>query len=312
MELIADAYIVVLVVILTFGSAIFAKIYRKRRGINHLNQSVLLNYYIINQLYGAPKTQLLNGIHYSTYIAGNTGALIYRIELPFLTRYHLVGIPRSNHVEQLNPAAEAGSLLERLVLEGDYQNYFNLYIDKASQVEARVALNPKAMAFTVDFCRSHSWEIVNNELYFVQASEDNPEDPTSMFEDIAAFVDEIRPAIQNSDKIRRTTNLVPYGEERRQALPCPICQRAMPLKDNYFTCLHGHGALLSARSVIAYGDGKLTISMPRAQSKKHGPIPCPSCGATMLTAMIDGITTPIDSCPNCTYRWIDAQEFKHA
>src|SRR5690606_1971269 len=105
-------------------------------------------------------------------------------------------------------------------------------------------LDPKAMAFTVDFCRSHSWEIIGSELYFVQTGRNHTSDNTNMFNDIETFIDNIRPAIERPLTKTELKNITPYAHDRRKDLKCPICQKQLVNKQTYFHCADHHGVLL--------------------------------------------------------------------
>ena len=200
MQYTPSTIILILTVVALVISPLVYRQRKLRKGITDPNTSVLLTYYLsdLQNIIGSGEKEV-NGLKYTAFAAQNIEAasIIYCVQLPFATKLHLLGVPKRDAVVQLNPDT-GGSLMERVDLEGDYQNYFTLFAEKKQQVEARYTLDPAAMAFTVDFCRSHNWEIINKELYFLQSGANEPSDPTDMFKDITTFIEQIRPAISRA------------------------------------------------------------------------------------------------------------------
>ena len=168
-------------------------------------------------------------------------------ELPYASTSHLVGIPTQPEAIQLDPG-RGDSLLERVTLEGNYEKYFTLFAARTMHSDTQYVLDPKAMVFTIDFCQSHSWEIVDNELYFVQSGNNAPNRPTLMANDVVRFVEEIRPAISRPLTRHQIQIRTPYKEERRNDIPCPVC--SVPLKNEiyYLSCPNAHGTLVKGAS----------------------------------------------------------------
>jgi len=196
-----DDWLPVAMVTILFGTAIVAGInrrfFKQRRGITVPGTSVLIAYYLSDtQVLIGSGQQRIGELTYTAIAAQNTliNSVIYCVQLPFKSQVHILGIPKNDTVVQLEPNM-GRSLMEKVVLEGNYQDYFTLYAEKGQQTEARYVLDPAAMAFTVDFCRSHNWEIIGSELYFLQAGANAPDDPTTMFDDILSFVKQIEPAV---------------------------------------------------------------------------------------------------------------------
>jgi hypothetical protein len=290
-----------------------AELYRrKRRGIKIANTSVLLSYYTHGIQLTRASSGEVAGLKYSCIVTTDLSLVLYRIELPFATKVHLVGIPKRAGVVQLNPASRT-SIMERVDLEGDYGNYFSLYASKGQQTQSRYILDPTAMAFTVDFCRSHNWEIIGNELYFLQASSNSEYDATSMFDDIAHFVNEIRPAIERPLSDKELLELSPYGEDRRVSLQCPLCSQQLVNVGKYFECTQGHGILLTGKRLVQLKNDRLRISASAAPAKTPGrrSLTCPSCSKEMAIVQYNGGKIQIDSCTHCPYRWLDAAEIAH-
>ena len=201
--LVGYALVFVFSLIALFVSKKAWSIWTKRRlgKITASNQPILLHFFSQGANLDVLKSGFINDMPYVTYFAQNyndmsRSSVIVVVNLPFKTNLHLLGIPKGDGATQLNPAKE-GSVMEEVHLEGDYQNYFRLYADKGQQVESRYHLDPAAMIFTIDFCQAHSWEIVGGTLYFLtEATTDTNSDDSLMIDDVAPFVEQIRPAIE--------------------------------------------------------------------------------------------------------------------
>lgn len=295
--------------------------YRRRaRKLESSGTSILLSYYTENVEIIPLKTGVIGDMHYSAIAAApkaldqreSVAALLYRVELPFHSRVHLLGIPKQNGAIQLVPAG-GKSLMEQVVLEGDYNNYFSLYAEKDMQLQSRYVMDPKAMVFTVDFCQSHNWEILGGELYFVQTNANVAGDTTTMFEDIGTFVNEIRPAIEvplTAEELRIRT---PFKQVRRTDLKCPICSGLLDPQQSFLSCPGGHGFLLQGGALAQVSNGEIILPTVISEARNtKGEIICPSCGRKMIETAYNGGKTLIDSCPNCPYRWLDMGELSRS
>lgn len=319
-DAIETVFIFGLIVVTFFGVKI-ENYRRKKRAVRNANTPILLAYYT----HGAQLTTLQQGkigdLHYTAILASNDRVsqavnagttLLFRIELPYASSLHLLGIPKHNGTSQLDPTSEQ-SVMERVELEGDYPDRFNLFCEKGMQTQTRHALDPKAMVFTLDFCQSHSWEIVGNELYFVQEDDaKSNNDPTLMYDDIAAFVEQIRPAVQLPLSPQQLQSLAPYGKDRRNDLQCPLCSKTLHNNDDYYACPDGHGYLLTGSGLGKVKNGKLTLEGNHTKSNaiRTDKLVCPSCGSTMKHVNYTGSPILIDSCPDCPYRWLDSGELQ--
>ena len=290
---------------------------RRTRPVDLESTPILLGYYTEGSELIPAMQGKLGDLEYSAIgIVGSMGggttggsALLYRIELPFITKVHLLAIPKQSGATQLNPA-KRGGLMEKVVLEGDYQKYFTLFCEKGMQADARYVLDPAAMQYTIEFSQSHNWEITGNELYFVQASgTGSMADPTPMQQDIESFVNEIRPAI--GKKLPKqiassgSKSVVYVGETYK----CPICTAPMSDESNYYLCPRRHGIFLMGYRLPLVKSGAISNPPSLAnQSAEHGILNCPACGNKMERVPYTGSKTIIDSCTKCPYRWLDAGE----
>lgn len=138
-----------------------------------------------------------------TNVSPGGSTLICCVTLPFKSACHLIGITENGSATFSLKDYIVSRGLEPVVLEGDFPRYAYLYSPPGNQVNARYLMDPNAMAYVADFCKTHHWEIVGNYLYFVSGEavegEKVAEDPTPiMTEDIERFVAEIRPAVEDS------------------------------------------------------------------------------------------------------------------
>lgn len=288
---------------------------RKHRKFKSRNSSILLTYYTEGVELMPLKSGTFGSMHYTAMAAspatyeGGEAALIYQVLLPFSTKVHLVGIPKKWGATQLYPAG-VDSVMERVDLEGDYNDFFTLYAEKGMQEDARYALDPKAMVFTIDFCQSHNWEIVGNMLYFVQATPNAPVDPTNMADDVVKFVNEVRPALAAALSDQQIELTTPYNQEYRTDLHCPICNAVLENKGHYLSCPKGDGILLNGAALEQLHKGGLKIPgfSKNSSKRRKDNIVCPSCGHTMEQIAYNGGSTIIDTCTHCPYRWLDSGE----
>lgn len=312
-----DLILVLGVVVWSTVGAIYFNYRRKHRKFDISGTSVLITYYTEGVELVPLQSGKLGDLNFTAIATtlktqnniNSRPALIYRVELPFHSKVHLLGIPKQNGVEQLNPAG-SNSVLERVSLEGDYDNYFTLYAEKGMQTQSRYVLDPKAMAFTIDFCRSHNWEILGGDLYFIQASGQASGDPTAMANDIVPFVAQIRSSIEVPLTAEELQLRTPYKEERRTNLKCPICSQFLNSDPSYLACPKGDGFLVQGGvlSQINRGTVRLPIANVPPHSPRSQPLTCPSCGNKTEEVAYNGGKTIIDSCKHCLYRWIDTGE----
>lgn len=292
---------------------------RRRRSVDTPGSSVLLTYYTDGSSVLPLASGKLGDMHYTAFLAGQSQviaggysqpALLYRVELPYASNTHLVGIPKGKNAEQLDPS-QGKSLLEKVTLEGNYEKYFTLFAAKGMGSDTQYVLDPKAMVFTIDFCQSHSWEIVDNELYFAQTTSNIPEDPTLMADDVVQFVKEIEPAIAKPLTSKQIHQRTPYHEERRTNLRCPICNQVLTNQTFYLSCPKNDGVLVKGSSLLSHVEGKRQIpDLPNSivVPEREKQLQCPSCSQIMQHVRYNGGSTIIDSCINCPYRWLDNDE----
>jgi hypothetical protein len=282
--------------------------------------SLLLSFYgaghRLNNL-GGPSH--INGINFSAYITEPLRgtitpgtayvaetALIYKVDLPFNTVSHLIGLNKAANLDRLEIAAFLKAHgMEKIILEGDFKDYFDIYANKNEQVLVREVLHPRAMAYVVDYCRSHFWEISGSELYFVIRSHDK--DENSVIDESQQFIEAIKPAqlpgMAGAPLVHRD---LPYGTITESALNCPLCATLMEQYEGWQACKTGHGILLSARDFIRLHNHELAVQLVNPTPEAHGPLTCPNCHSPMEQTGYQESTIQINVCTNCPFRWLDA------
>ncbi len=312
-----DGIELILLIVGLFTGGAIAESRRRKRAPTSANTSVLLTYYTEGSSMIPITKGKLEDMHYtSMFVSGipdiadvqTRAALIYRVELPFDSNLHLVAIPNRPEVIQLDPSR--GGIMERVELEGNFTKYFNLFCEKGMQTQTRYVLDPKAMVFTMDFCMSHNWEIIGSELYFLQATGDDANDPTDLFDDVSRFVREIQPAVARPLSEHDLHLRTPYGVDRRTSLSCPICHQVMKNTEDYFVCPNDDGILVSGSKLQRLRSGELHIAdfSGSGVGERSVALSCPSCASQMITTQFGDRQTFIDSCTSCQYRWLDNGE----
>lgn len=99
------------------------------------NTPILLSHFTDNASLESTPGKIINGMHTQNFVVtreeGEMQAkLLVRVELPFMTKLHLLGVPRVDSA--VNTAFFKGGHMEEVLLEGDYPNYFKLYADITS------------------------------------------------------------------------------------------------------------------------------------------------------------------------------------
>lgn len=300
--------IILLGVVIVISNPKFRRKINIRREADQPNSPQLLSYYTDGKSLLPLATGKIGEMHYRAITSMQIDMLLYQVELPFSASIHLLNIPNLPNVDQINPAG-GGSAMERVDLEGNYGIDFSLYCDRGEQVQARYVMDPAAMEFSIDYCRSHNWEIIDNSLYFLQSSRQASGDTTIMFDDIQPFVDEIRPRISQFLTEEQQSKSAPYQADRRTNLLCPVCGSALTNKDTYFECANGDGLLVKGDLLSDLHEGSVKFSQTSSSDRnRKGDIKCPSCGHSMQHVNYNGGPVVIDSCSQCPYRWVDGGE----
>lgn len=300
-----------------------------RRTATDNDQPLLMTYYTkghdVTHLASGVKEEVPYAIFMTMHKAGAKqevwapeGSLVYRIELPFQTNAHLVGLSTS-YASGLYEAASfvASQGLEPVELEGDFSRVFSLYAAPGQQAQARYVFDPVAMEFVMEYCKNSFWEIAGDEMYF--ASE-----PGQIKDDVIAnsvhFVRHIEPALVKllpGGAVAGVRHDSPYGQFHGPALHCPLCAQPMTIGEYWQECPNGHGRLLFAGNLVKLRQGKIAPNEAVATAAGGGAaqdgarpayIRCPHCGNAMTPVDYQLTGVVIDVCTHCAYRWCDAAE----
>ena len=268
------------------------------------NTSVLLAQSTQGEVINGHQGNTPKGLPYA-YLLGSTKLFspdssvgIYAVYLPFKTKAHLVGIPQGENAIQIRTP---GSAMEPVRLEGDYQSYFSLFADLQQQADSRYVLDPKAMVFTIDFCKQFSWEIVDNTLYILGKG------LLPSFDIVDQFVDEIRPAVESPAP--KGYSQLPYDHAGITTLLCPICKTQLVAGESWMECPKQHGLLIAGGQMIDYRENHTSkYNRPIHKDRRTNGIKCPYCASRMRPTQFQATDIVIDVCTKCAYRWIDEPE----
>ena len=241
----------------------------------------------------------------------NDVAAIFVLDLPFNTSTHVIGLSKEHKIDRLQFASFLkANGLTKVELEGDFDDYFDIYAAEGQDVQVREVLNPKSMEYVVDYCRTHFWEINASELYIVATDADKSND--DLISASQNFVNQIKPALLPGEPGAAVVHHeTPYGEYDGPPLPCPICQKQMAITGNWMACPDGHGALLDGKDLTSLHDGNLRITADASKSAGHGALTCPNCHSPMESVNYEETGNQIDVCTKCTFRWLDASDVVH-
>ena len=305
---------VIIYVIASIAFGLYRGVYLK---IIKKNIPILFLYYTLNSrflpIHKIEKDDSTVYVYSSFNLNDGRSATMFLVQLPFKTKIHLLAITKREDSSQFR-IEKINSVMESVDLEGDYDDYFTLYAEMGMQTESRYVLDPNAMAFTIDFCKSHSWEIRESEFYFVQENVTNSDgDSTSMWEDIDQFIKEIKPAIATplTDDELRIRN--PYGSavQKSDKIICPTCDTKLSeTYDEVYECPNGHGCLLHGSDMLKLRKKELLLKFTAVSNitRANTTIDCPSCGIKMEKVSYAYTSKDIDICNNCQFRWLDAGE----
>ena len=258
-------------------------------------QGELINGHQGNTPAGLPYTYLLGS---TNLFSNDTSIGVFAVYLPFQTKAHLVGLPRGGDKIKLRSFKSA---MEPVELEGDYPQYFQLFADSGQQADSRYVLDPKAMVFTIDFCKDTYWEVANSTLYFFSDAQ------LPSFEVVDQFVEEIRPAVEISTP--KDHSRFPYGHTPIAALLCPICGTRLVNGDSWMECPQSHGLLISGEQMRDYREKMISVGDRVAyRDGRKEKLKCPYCGQHMISSRFQNTDITIDRCSKCIYRWIDTPE----
>ncbi len=316
-ELVVDLIIIAVVVVLS-GSGLW--LVRKR--VNP-RASALLSNIASQDMYGSTVLKTPEGVSVlllagRSPLQGFEAYTLYMAELPFVSEAHILGLP-NRYASLIRLSSE---FMEPVTLEGDYPDYFALYADKNQQMETRYVLDPKAMVFTIDFCKDFYWEIQGSSLYFI-----GNDATTLSLALVDQFIDEIRPSVERptpqNDATRfghfnRNTGRPPvkHDVQEYRSIPCPLCHKTLIQNPYWHECSDGHGCLATGKQMrelreVALLDVKRIAAIaPKTVVHRPKALNCPYCRHLMVPTKYQSTAIVIDLCNHCGYRWFDPHELQ--
>lgn len=297
---------------------------RSNIDITSLDSSAIISYYTAGHNLINAKKGSLNGMSYSMLVTmplqknsaikdipfTKAGAFIYTLDLPFNTETHLVGLSKKYEVDALEfETFLRANDMAKINLEGDFSDYYDLYASQGQDFQARYVLDPEAMEFVVDYCRTNFWEICGSELYFVITNDQGGN--TNVVTESQKFVEQIKPALLPGDpNAPPVHHEAPYGEYDGPPLPCPVCGKNMTMTDNWQACPMGHGVLINGLNLEKVHNHELNLVSEPDKAQPHGPINCPNCKNVMAQVNYQNSGIMIDSCEHCPFRWLDSDDIE--
>lgn len=271
--------------------------------------SIIFTYYTDGSPITLIRRSKIDDMYYSLYAAKN-GSILGVIDLDFDTDAHIVGIGKGHLIDsEMFNAYIVEDDLEEIFLEGDFINEYSIYAQKCQGKITQYILDPSAMKFAEDYYRNGFWEIVENEMYVV--CEKYKKHGDDFINEALKFVEQIRPTL--TKKLPGTHTMkhqVPLGVYEGDPLPCPICDKEMPIKDHWLECPSQDGIFILASNLVKLRNRTIPPPDFSSKSKSHGNLTCPNCHSDMQSVNYNAGRIKIDSCTNCSFRWLDCGEIQ--
>jgi hypothetical protein len=116
-------------------------------------------------------------------LTNRSGRVMLNITLPKNTKLHLLAFGKLGETS-LAYTQNISSDLQKIVLEGDFPSYFNIYCTKGRQNEVLRILEPVTMQYLAKFCKSYELELYNEVLYVSKAEDaQDSSDNTTLVQD---------------------------------------------------------------------------------------------------------------------------------
>jgi len=249
----------------------------------------------------------INNLYYSKYITNNN-ARIYRIELDFNTRAHIIGFSKGYDIDKtLFENYLIVNDMENVVLEGDFANEFEIYVRKNQGSKTQYVLDPAAMEHIGEYCKNNFWEIVDDEMYVVYTSKHK--ESQNFSNEISNFIKQIRPA--RYEKIPRKEEFNQekyYGEYENKPYLCPLCNKILLRAEHWLECPDHDGIMINGGHIVEINKREIRPPQSISKPKIHGILECPNCHNKMQSINYQNRNVIIDTCTHCTMRWLDSGE----
>ena len=314
------------VVVINTVVMLFLRRWRHGRNLGIANQegtsaaSAIVTYYAAGHDLINAGSGITDGMRYSMYMTSaaenkhgepyaHEVAIVYVLDLPFNTQTHLLGMSKSYGLDQLQfEGFLTGVGMARLQPDGGFAGAFDMYAAQGSSFQPRQILDAADMTLVQKYCATHFWELHDSELYFVVT--DRGIGDTDFIIESQQFADAIRPALSLANPDAPVVHHeVPYDIYDGPALACPLCRKNMELHDEtWFMCADQHGILVTDHDLARLSRHELPVTIAATQAIHHGPLRCPHCYHAMKPVPHQDTKLEIDSCTNCAFSWLDADE----
>lgn len=134
---------------------------------------------------------------------------------------HMVLDAKSNNFFGSN-LPDAFDSSQKLVLEGDFNNHFNVYVPNGYERDALYVFTPDVMAVLVDKGAKHDMEITGNELFIFKSGKiklDSEEDLRLVLSIVESIADELRDQSKRYIDERATQIHMTAGTTPSEAMP---------------------------------------------------------------------------------------------
>lgn len=133
-------------------------------------------------------TGTISGLPYSL-MTNDAGSVMVLVQLGHNTTMHLLAYGDKSKLGPVVIGSISNKWLEPVSLEGDFPDYFHMYVSPEKQVEVREVFAPDVMEQFEDFCRAYDLEIFHESLYISQAADArDTNDQTTLVTDITNFL----------------------------------------------------------------------------------------------------------------------------
>lgn len=130
------------------------------------------------------------------------GKIILGLDLPTKSQVHILGFTANDqNLPKLLENTRLDNRMTKVQLEGDFPDFFKLYCTTGREIELREVLDPTRMAFLIDFCSTFNFELVGNNVYFVQSDIEGQTANLPMIKAAEEFTQKVLPVLQRMSGI---------------------------------------------------------------------------------------------------------------
>lgn len=267
----------------------------------------IFSYYFTDKMPLICGRGIINSLHYNIY-KPTEDIEIHRVALDFDTTAHIVGISKKCDIDKT--ALENYLLvnyMEIVTLEGDFSNYFDIYVGKGQNGITQYVIDPAVMDYAKNNLSQDFWEISDNDLYIAHTIDHSKNE--NFNNKIAKFIEQIRPAFYKINKRQWSdAGETPYGDYEDKIYVCPICNKNLTKNKYWYECPDSDGIMINGKYLIKINDNEIQPSKKYTTPKPHCILNCPNCHSSLQPTNYQNGKITIDSCAKCPIRWLDSGE----